>query len=96
MCLYELHLQLGNDTPSFHPVHTQIRATGLRDLHHKKGCGLGQPMATENQWHWPSDTQLCENAHPYAQRNGLQALVLVRTLALNFCAATVFTQSALV
>jgi hypothetical protein len=36
----EKHLRLGNDTPLFHPVHTQIKAIGPRVLHHKKGSGL--------------------------------------------------------
>jgi len=35
----EVHLRLGNDTRSFHPVHAQIRTTGPRVLHHKKGRG---------------------------------------------------------
>jgi len=36
----EVHLCLRDDTLSFHPVHTQIRAIGPRVLHHKKGRGL--------------------------------------------------------
>jgi len=36
----EVHLCLGNDTPSSHPDHAQIRAIGPRVLHHKKGRGL--------------------------------------------------------
>ncbi|WP_315856430.1 transposase [Synechococcus sp. J7-Johnson] len=42
-----------------------------------------QRWAIENQWHWPRDTQLGEDAHRYAQRNGVQVLALLRTLALN-------------
>jgi len=42
-----------------------------------------QRWAIENQWHWPRDTQLGEDAHRYAQRNGEQVLALLRTLALN-------------
>jgi hypothetical protein len=30
---------LGNDSPSFHPVHTLIRAVGPPVLHHSKGRG---------------------------------------------------------
>jgi hypothetical protein len=42
-----------------------------------------QRWAIENQWHWPRDTQLGEDAHRYSQRNGVQVLALLRTLALN-------------
>jgi hypothetical protein len=42
-----------------------------------------QRWAIENQWHWPRDTQLGEGAHHYSQRNGVQVLALLRTLALN-------------
>ena len=42
-----------------------------------------QRWAIENQWHWPRDTQLGEDAHLYNQRNGVQVLALLRTLALN-------------
>ena len=48
------------------------------------GCTASQkPGDYENQWHWPRDTQLGEDAHRYAQRNGVQVLALLRTLALN-------------
>jgi hypothetical protein len=33
---------LGNDSPSFHPVHTLIRAVGPPVLHHSKGRGRAQ------------------------------------------------------
>lgn len=42
-----------------------------------------QRWSIENQWHWPRDTQLGEDAHRYSQRNGVQVLALLRTLALN-------------
>ena len=42
-----------------------------------------QRWAIENQWHWPRDTQLGEDAHRYSQRNGVQVLALLRTIALN-------------
>jgi hypothetical protein len=42
-----------------------------------------KPDGYDNQWHWPRDTQLGEDAHHYAQRNGVQVLALLRTLALN-------------
>ena len=43
---------LWNDSPSFHPVHSQNRAVGPPDLHHAKGpgpiaasCHIGQDVA---------------------------------------------------
>jgi hypothetical protein len=42
-----------------------------------------QRWAIENQWHWPRDTQLGEDANRYSHRNGVQVLALLRTLALN-------------
>ena len=42
-----------------------------------------QRWSIENQWHWPRDTQLGEDAHRYSQRNGVQVLALLRNLALN-------------
>jgi len=39
-------MRLGNDSPSFTPVHSQIRAIGPRDLHLWKGRG---PSRTELQ-----------------------------------------------
>ncbi len=37
----EVSHHLGNDSPSFHPVHSLIRAVGPPDLHHPKGRGAG-------------------------------------------------------
>lgn len=42
-----------------------------------------QRWAIENEWHWPHNTQLVEDAHRYSQRNGVQVLAMLRTLALN-------------
>ncbi len=42
-----------------------------------------QRCSIENQWHWPRDTQLGEDAHRYSQRNDVQVLALLRTLAPN-------------
>lgn len=44
---------------------------------------MRQRWSIENQWHWPRDTQLGEDAHRYSQRNGVEVLALLRTLALN-------------
>jgi hypothetical protein len=44
---------------------------------------IRQRWAIENEWHWPRDTQLGEDAHRYTERNGVQVLALLRTLALN-------------
>ena len=42
-----------------------------------------QRWAIENQWHWPRDTQLGEDSHRYSQRNGVQVVALLRTIALK-------------
>ena len=42
-----------------------------------------QRWVIENKWHWVRDVQLGEDAHRYAERNGVQALALLRTLSLN-------------
>jgi hypothetical protein len=42
-----------------------------------------QCWVIENQWYWPRDKQLGEVTHHYAQRNGLQVLALMRSLALT-------------
>jgi len=44
---------------------------------------LRQRWAIENQWHWPRDTQLGEDAHRYTHRYGVQVLALLRTMDLN-------------
>ena len=69
------------DGKQFHHVHffiTTLR-TSPKDLLRL----VRQRCAIENQWHWPRETQLGEDAHRYAQRNGVQVLALLRTLALN-------------
>jgi hypothetical protein len=65
----------------FHHVHYFI--TTLRTSPKALLRLVRQRWAIENQWHWPGDTQLGEDAHRYSQRNGVQALALLRTLALN-------------
>jgi len=69
------------DGKPFHHVHLFITTlrTSLKALLRL----VRQRWAIENQWHWPRDTQLCEDAHLYSQRNGVQVLGLLRTLALN-------------
>nr|WP_255090932.1 ISAs1 family transposase [Vulcanococcus limneticus] len=42
-----------------------------------------QRWAIENEWHWVRDVRLGEDAHHYAERNGVQVLALLRSLALN-------------
>jgi hypothetical protein len=43
----EVSHHLGNDSSSFHPVHSLIRAVGLPDLHHPKGRGRQLDRATD-------------------------------------------------
>jgi hypothetical protein len=45
----EVSHHLGNDSSSFHPVHSLIRAVGPPDLHHPKGRGL-HPHAHRRLW----------------------------------------------
>jgi predicted transposase YbfD/YdcC len=69
------------DGKAFHHVHYFI--TTLRTSPKALLRLVRQRWAIENQWHWPRDTQLGEDAHRYSQRNGVQVLALLRTLALN-------------
>jgi predicted transposase YbfD/YdcC len=69
------------DGKPFHHVHLFI--TTLRTSPKALLRLVRQRWAIENQWHWPRDTQLGEDAHRYSQRNGVQVLALLRTLALN-------------
>jgi predicted transposase YbfD/YdcC len=69
------------DGKPFHHVHHFI--TTLRTSPKALLRLVRQRWAIENQWHWPRDTQLGEDAHRYSQRNGVQVLALLRTLALN-------------
>ena len=69
------------DGKPFHHIHLFI--TTLRTSPKALLRLIRQRWAIENQWHWPRDTQLGEDAHRYSQRNGVQVLALLRTLALN-------------
>jgi len=69
------------DGKPFHHVHFFI--TTLRTCPKALLRLVRQRWSIENQWHWPRDTQLGEDAHRYSQRTGVQALALLRTLALN-------------
>jgi hypothetical protein len=69
------------DGKPFHHVHLFI--TTLRTSPKALLRLVRQRWAIENQWHWPRDTQLGEDADRYSQRNGVQVLALLRTLALN-------------
>ena len=44
---------------------------------------MRQSWAIENQWYWPSDTQLGEDVHHYSHRSGIRVLALTRSLARN-------------
>jgi predicted transposase YbfD/YdcC len=70
------------DGKPFHHIHLFIITT-LRTSPKALLRLVRQRWAIENQWHWPRDTQLGEDAHRYSQRNGVQVLALLRTLALN-------------
>ena len=69
------------DGKPFHHVHIFI--TTLRTGAKALLSLVRQRWAIENQWHWQRESQLGEDAHCYTQRNGVQVLALLRTLALN-------------
>ncbi|MBU6250935.1 MAG: ISAs1 family transposase [Cyanobacteria bacterium REEB417] len=69
------------DGKPFHNIHIFI--TTLRTSPKALLRLVRQPWAIENQWHWPRDTKLGEDAHRYSKHNGVQMLALLRTLALN-------------
>jgi hypothetical protein len=57
---------------------TSLRTTGNALLQHVR-----DRWSIENSWHWVRDTQLREDAHRYRERNGVQVLAGLRTVALN-------------
>jgi hypothetical protein len=57
---------------------TSLRTTAKALLQHVR-----DRWSIENSWHWVRDTQLREDAHRYRERNGVQVLAGLRTLALN-------------
>jgi hypothetical protein len=69
------------DGKPFH--HVNLFITTLRTSPRALLRLVRQRWAIENQSHWPYDTQLGEDAHRYAQRNGVQVMALLRTLAMN-------------
>jgi len=61
---------LANDSPSFTPVHSQIRAIGPQDLHLAKGRGPGS-LSRERLWFSRvSLTALIEPHYPKASKKG--------------------------
>ena len=44
---------------------------------------IHQRWSIENEWHWPRDTQLHEDAHRYRNRNGAPLFSLLRTVVMN-------------
>jgi predicted transposase YbfD/YdcC len=44
---------------------------------------IRQRWSNENEWHWARDVQLGEDAHRYANRNGVPLCAFLRTAALN-------------
>ena len=43
---------------------------------------IRQRWSIENEWHWPRDTQLHEDAHHYANRNGAPLFAFLRTVVM--------------
>lgn len=69
------------DDKHFHHVHYFI--TTLRTSPKSLLRLVRQRWVSKIKWHWPRDSQLGEDAHCYSQRNGVQVLALLRTLALS-------------
>jgi predicted transposase YbfD/YdcC len=44
---------------------------------------IRQRWSIENAWHWARDTQLGEDAHRYANRNGASVVSFLRTVVMN-------------
>ena len=57
---------------------TSLRTTAKALLQHVR-----DRWSIENSWHWVRDTHLREDAHRYRERNGVQVLAGLRTVALN-------------
>jgi predicted transposase YbfD/YdcC len=58
----------------------------LTSLRQKPEALLGlirQRWCIQNEWHWPRDTQLHEDAHRYANRNGAPLFAFLRTVVMN-------------
>jgi hypothetical protein len=79
--IFELVSTGRRDGKPFH--HVNLFITTLRNSPKALLRLVRQRWAIENQWHWPRDTQLGEDAHLYTHRNGVQVLALLRTMALN-------------
>lgn len=46
-------------------------------------CLIRQRWSNENEWHWARDVQLDEDAHRYANRNGVPVFTFLRTVGMN-------------
>ena len=57
---------------------TSLRTSARALLQHVR-----DRWSIENSWHWPRDTQLREDAHRYRERNGVQIMATLRSLAMN-------------
>jgi predicted transposase YbfD/YdcC len=44
---------------------------------------IRQRWSIENEWHWPRDAQLGEDAHCYANRTGVAVFSFLRTIVMN-------------
>nr|WP_238154279.1 ISAs1 family transposase [Synechococcus elongatus] len=57
---------------------TSLRTTGAQLLQL-----IRQRWSIENCWHWPRDVVFAEDRHRYRERNGVQILAALRTIAMN-------------
>ena len=62
---------------------TRYYVTSLRTGANALLRNVRERWSIENSWHWPRDTQLDEDAHRYVERNGVQVMATLRSLAMN-------------
>ena len=62
---------------------TRYYVSSLRTTAKAWGQHVRNRLSIENSWHWVHDTQLNEDDHRYRQRNEVQVLAALRTVALN-------------
>jgi predicted transposase YbfD/YdcC len=55
----------------------------LRHARDRWSNRFAEAKSYENSWHWPRDTKLNEDAHRYRERNGVQVMATLRSLAMN-------------
>ncbi|QPN72028.1 hypothetical protein [Synechococcus sp. CBW1108] len=71
-------ITLGHQLPTAHHFLTSLWTKPEALLRLIRQC-----WSIENEWHWTRDTQLYEDAHRYANRNGAPLFAFLRTVVIN-------------